>query len=342
MPRFGYTLMTEQSGPKDLVAVRDARRAGRLRLRGLQRPLLAVADLPGPRPVRVDGAGRGRPGHLAGRADDLRDLPDPALPPGRGGAEGGDPAAALRRPVHPRPRVGGEPQRARHRRGLAARSTSARTCSWRRPRSSASCTPASWPPGRATTSASTPPGSGTCPRAACRSASRCPGPKSIERFAPLADHLVAVEPEAELIKAWDTGEGRPRPRARSARSRSAGARTGTRRSPRRTTSSAGSPAAGPSTPTCRPRRGSRERASSSAPRTSPSRSPAAPTSTRSSRPSSRTGRPASPTSRWSRSGDEGQSEFLDAGRRAAAGDPALALTGRVSARDLGSAEPGSA
>jgi G6PDH family F420-dependent oxidoreductase len=33
------------------------------------------------------------------------------------------------------------------------------------------------------------------------------GEKSVVRFAPLADHLVAVEPEAELIKAWDQEKG---------------------------------------------------------------------------------------------------------------------------------------
>ncbi len=30
------------------------------------------------------------------------------------------------------------------------------------------------------------------------------GPKSIDTFAPLAEHLIAVEPDAELVKAWDT------------------------------------------------------------------------------------------------------------------------------------------
>jgi G6PDH family F420-dependent oxidoreductase len=29
------------------------------------------------------------------------------------------------------------------------------------------------------------------------------GDKSIERFAPLADHLIAVEPDADLVKSWD-------------------------------------------------------------------------------------------------------------------------------------------
>jgi G6PDH family F420-dependent oxidoreductase len=33
------------------------------------------------------------------------------------------------------------------------------------------------------------------------------GPKSIERFAPLADHLVTTEPEAELLQAWDRAKG---------------------------------------------------------------------------------------------------------------------------------------
>ena len=63
MASFGYTLMTEQSGPRDLVAYAVAAEQVGLRLRGLQRPLLAVADRPGPRPVRLDRARRGRPGH---------------------------------------------------------------------------------------------------------------------------------------------------------------------------------------------------------------------------------------------------------------------------------------
>ena len=33
------------------------------------------------------------------------------------------------------------------------------------------------------------------------------GPKSIQRFADLADHLVAVEPDADLIKSWDSEKG---------------------------------------------------------------------------------------------------------------------------------------
>jgi G6PDH family F420-dependent oxidoreductase len=33
------------------------------------------------------------------------------------------------------------------------------------------------------------------------------GPKSIERFSPLADHLITTEPEAELLQAWDQAKG---------------------------------------------------------------------------------------------------------------------------------------
>lgn len=33
------------------------------------------------------------------------------------------------------------------------------------------------------------------------------GPRGIETFAPLADHLVAVQPEASLIEAWNAAEG---------------------------------------------------------------------------------------------------------------------------------------
>jgi G6PDH family F420-dependent oxidoreductase len=33
------------------------------------------------------------------------------------------------------------------------------------------------------------------------------GPKSVERFAPLADHLVTTEPDAELLSSWDEARG---------------------------------------------------------------------------------------------------------------------------------------
>ncbi|AQP43496.1 hypothetical protein RPIT_00575 [Tessaracoccus flavus] len=80
-----------------------------------------LTEHPDSRPARLVGAGRGGPRHRAGRADDLRDLPDDALPPGRRRAEGSHPPAARGRPLHPRAGQRGEPQRARDRRGLAHR-----------------------------------------------------------------------------------------------------------------------------------------------------------------------------------------------------------------------------
>ncbi|MFL6065901.1 MAG: TIGR03557 family F420-dependent LLM class oxidoreductase [Friedmanniella sp.] len=35
------------------------------------------------------------------------------------------------------------------------------------------------------------------------------GPKSIARFSPLADHLITTEPDAELLQAWDEAKGVP-------------------------------------------------------------------------------------------------------------------------------------
>lgn len=38
------------------------------------------------------------------------------------------------------------------------------------------------------------------------------GAESIRRFAPLAEHLVAVEPDADLVTGWDDARGDPRSR----------------------------------------------------------------------------------------------------------------------------------
>src|SRR4051794_20760642 len=125
------------------------------------------------------------------------------------------------------------------------------------------------------------------------------GDASIERLAPLADHMISVEPKPTSSRPG-TARRAPSASARehgpSVRSRSAGTPTRRRRSLGPTTSSAGSVVAGRSTPTCRRRPASRVPPSSCVPRTSPSRSPAAPTWTRSSSPCAPTGRPASPTS----------------------------------------------
>ncbi|RFA23617.1 LLM class F420-dependent oxidoreductase [Subtercola boreus] len=41
------------------------------------------------------------------------------------------------------------------------------------------------------------------------------GPKSIERFAPLGDHLISTEPEADLITGWNDARGSGAPASRS-------------------------------------------------------------------------------------------------------------------------------
>ncbi len=76
------------------------------------------------------------------------------------------------------------------------------------------------------------------------------GDQSIERFAPLVDHLIAVEPDGRPRSQVGRGRRRPGRAARSASSRSAGTPTATGPSSGRTSSSAGSAAAGRSTPSC--------------------------------------------------------------------------------------------
>ncbi len=107
------------------------------------------------------------------------------------------------------------------------------------------------------------------------------GAQSCALAGELADLMIAVEPEPEL----GASTGMPPRRRRG-----------------RTSSSAGSAAAGRSTPSCRDRRPSPVPRRTCGPRTSRSRSRAVPTWMRSSRPVRRSPRPASPTSRSYRSG----------------------------------------
>lgn len=130
------------------------------------------------------------------------------------------------------------------------------------------------------------------------------GEEAVRRFATLADHLIATEPSAELVSDW----GRARREAGLGPSRAIGqvpicwGRTRTPRSTVPTSCSGGSVAAGRSTPTCRCPPDSRAPLSSSAPRTSARRSPADPTSTSWPTRCGPSGRPGSPTSPWFRSG----------------------------------------
>ena len=218
-------------------------------------------------------ARRRRAGHQPHPADDLRDLPELPVPPGGRGPEGRDAADPVRRPVHPRPGRGGEPQRARRRRRAGRRPTSARRCWSRRCRSSASSSTATaTPTSAASTSTSSPRSSGTCPRSGCRSASPSPASSRASSPASSADVMIAVEPEAELGELFDAagGAGKPRigPDADQLRHRQ-----GRRGHPGAQRCSAGSASAGRSTPSCPGRRPSTPPASSSARRTSPAAIP---------------------------------------------------------------------
>ena len=126
------------------------------------------------------------------------------------------------------------------------------------------------------------------------------GDKSIQRFAPLAEHLIAVEPDPELITSWSATNSHPG-------SRSIGQvpicwdpdrDTAVARAHDQFRWFAGGWAVNADLPTPPASPG---RVSSSAPRTSPTRSSADPIWTRSSRVSGPTGMPGSPTSLWSRS-----------------------------------------
>ena len=89
---------------------------------------------------------------------------------------------------------------------------------------------------------------GTCPRARVPIAVAVSGSQSVETFAPVADAMVATEPEASLVTGFDDAAGARLP---SGSSRSRGVRTAMPRWPPPTSSSAGSPADGRSTPSCR-------------------------------------------------------------------------------------------
>ena len=199
MTRFGYTLMTEQSGPKDLVRYAvAAEQAGFdfevssdhyfpwLSAQGHAPYAWTVLGAVAQATERVElmtyvtcPTMRYHPAVVAQKAATLQLLADGRFTLGLGSGEN------LNEHV-----VGAGLAGVVRRQDMLAR----------RSRSSASCTPASWSTARASTSRSTPRGSGTSPRSRCRSRRRCPGTVG-QRFAPLADHLVAVEPD-EDSRSW--------------------------------------------------------------------------------------------------------------------------------------------
>ena len=150
------------------------------------------------------------------------------------------------------------------------------------------------------------------PRTAeCRSPSRSPARSRSSKFAPLADHLVAVEPDPELIKDWDKAKGTKRSRKIGQIPDLLGARPGCR----------GGEGAR-SVPLVRRRLGGQRRSadpgrlrgrrvSSSAPRTWPRPSPAVRISTPSPRRSGKYVDAGFTDIAVVQVGDEGQSEFLE-------------------------------
>src|SRR5258705_8167501 len=119
MTRFGYTLMTEQSGPKELVRYAvSAERAG-FDFEVSSDHYFPWLASQGHARLRLVGAWRSRPGHRTSRAVHLRHLPDHALPPRGRRAEGRHAADPRRRAVHPRGGQRREPQRTRGRWALA-------------------------------------------------------------------------------------------------------------------------------------------------------------------------------------------------------------------------------
>ena len=133
-----------------------------------------MADRAGPRAVRLERAGGGRARDRPGRADDLRDLPDDALPPRRRRAEGGDAGSAVRGAVHASVSAAARTSTSTRSATAGRRSRPVRRCSRRRWRSSARCSAATWSPTAASTSPSTPRGCGICPMSRSGSPSRSP------------------------------------------------------------------------------------------------------------------------------------------------------------------------
>ena len=119
MTRYGYTLMTEQSDPRSLVRYASgAERAG-FDFEVMSDHYFPWLDEQGHAGYAWSMLGAVSQVDRAGRADDLRDLPDPALPPRGRRPEGRHDRPAQRRPVHPRAGRRREPQRARRRPRLA-------------------------------------------------------------------------------------------------------------------------------------------------------------------------------------------------------------------------------
>jgi hypothetical protein len=99
MVQIGYTMMSEQAGPRDLVAhVVRAEEAG-FDFSVTSDHYFPWLDEQGHSPYAWSVLGAAAQANLAHPPDDLRDVPDDALPPGGRRAESSDDATAVRRPI---------------------------------------------------------------------------------------------------------------------------------------------------------------------------------------------------------------------------------------------------
>ena len=211
MTRFGYTLMTEQSGPRELVeyAVAGERAGFDFEVMSDHYSPWLTEQGHAPYAWSVLGA----VAHATERVGLMTYVTCPTMRyhPAVVAQKAATVAAARRRQVH------------------ASASAAART-------STSTSSVAGWPaiearqemlaeaieiiralhagdlvdPPRRALRRSTPPASGTCPRTRCGSAVAVAGERAVERFAPLADHLIAVEPDADLVRDWNAVDGAPR------------------------------------------------------------------------------------------------------------------------------------
>src|ERR1700759_1497478 len=138
MTRFGYTMMCEQAPPDQLVRDVQAAEAAGFDFSVISdhyQPWLEEQGHSGyawsilgaaaqatstiglmtyvtcPTMRSHPAVGAPQPGHHHHGPNDLRDVPDDALPPRRGGAEGGHHADPVRQPLSPRARCRREPQK---------------------------------------------------------------------------------------------------------------------------------------------------------------------------------------------------------------------------------------
>ena len=201
MTRYGYTLMTEQSGPNELVGYAVAAERAGFDFEVISDHYFPWLDAQGHAPYAWSVLGA--VAQATERVELMTYVTCPTIRyhPAVVAQKAATVADPRRRPLHARSRRGGEPQRARRRAAAGRRSTCATRCS-RRPSQiirelfdgeATSATPAS-------TSTSTPRELWDLPeQPRADRGRRLRADQSVDTFAPLADAMIAVEPEPELV-----------------------------------------------------------------------------------------------------------------------------------------------